>query len=250
VVLTAAWQSYIASFHDRHPGITEAALEHSRHREWGTGYDWLAQAVPSDAQVVLDLACGSAPMHPRLAGATYLGVDRSTSELRVAREKERGHVHSGDVTALPVADSSVDAVVMSMAFMLVPQAQVLGEVHRVLRPGGTFAALVPATGPVRLTDLLPVAVLAAPLGGPGRMPQQIHTGQLAKRLVAAGLRPERRERRRFPFPVRGPQEAELAVRCLYTPGSDPRQRERAARWLSWLAPVELPVPLLRFVATK
>lgn len=249
-MLTRAWNAYVAGFHAQHPGITEEALEHSRHRSWGTAYDWLGQAVPSDSRLVLDLACGSAPMHPRLSHAKYLGVDLSEAELSRARAAGRSEVHRADVTALPIADGSVDAVVMSMAFMLVPQEQVLAEVARVLSPGGVFAAMVPALGPVRASDLLPTAALALPLGGPGRMPQQIHTGRLAGLLYSAGLTPGSRGRRRYPFPVRNRAEADLAVRSLYTPGSSGKQRARAVDWLTRLGPVELPVPLLRFTASK
>lgn len=245
-----AWRDYIADFHRARPGITEEALEHSRHPRWGTGYDWLAEAVPRHARVVVDIACGSAPMHPRLAHTDYLGFDISEAELSAARAAGRGPVHLADATGLPVADASVDAVVMSMAFMLVPQEQVLAEIRRVLRPGGVFAAMVPATGPVRMSDLWPVAVLSVPLRGPGRMPAQIHTGRLARTLAAAGLQPDTRARRRYPFPVRNMAEAELAVRSLYTPGSNAGQRQRAAAWLHRAVPLELPVPLLRFTAVK
>lgn len=249
-MLTTAWSAYIAGFHQQHPGITEEALDHARHPDWGTGYDWLAEAVPDGANTVLDLACGSAPMQPRLSAATYLGIDLSSAELATARAAGRGPVHLGDVTALPARDGSVDAVIMSMAFMLVPQERVLAEVARVLRPGGTFAALVPATRPVRVADLLPVAALSLPMRGPGRMPQQVHTGRLARQLIAAGLRPGARQCRRFPFPVANPADAGLAVRSLYTPGVDGQRRNRAVSLLERLAPVELPVPLLRFTATK
>jgi SAM-dependent methyltransferase len=249
-VLTPAWKTYIASFHQQHPGVTEQALEHARDRGLGTGYDWLAEAIPNGATSVLDLACGSAPLFPRLLPAAYLGIDNSPAELDLARAAGRGPVQLGDVTHLPLADASMDAVVMSMAFMLVPMDEVLAEVVRVLRPGGTFAALVPATGPLRVSDVAPLVMLSLPLGGPGRMPQQLHRGRLARRVAATGLRPGSLQRRRFPFPVRDRSDAELAVRSLYTPGVSPAARERAVDWLARLGPRELPVPLMRFTATK
>lgn len=82
------------------------------------------------------------------------------------------------------------------------------------------------------------------------MPQQVRTGPLARQLAAAGLRPGSHGRRRFPFPVSGPDTAELAVDSLYTPGAQARQRARAVAWLTRMAPMELPVPLLRFTATR
>jgi SAM-dependent methyltransferase len=250
-MLTRRWTSYVVAFHRAHPGITEEALGHARHPAHGTAYEWLAAAAPRSAGDVLDLACGSCPMQQHLEATSYLGVDRSTAELHVATAAGRGPVRQGDVTAIPLPDASVDTVVMSMALMLVPLDQTLAEVARVLRPGGLFAAMVPATGPIRAADLLPLVVLSASLRGPGAMPQRVTPARLAPRLLAHGLRPAAQARERFPFRVSEPGHAELAVRSLYTPGRTDAQRDRAVRRLARLpGPVELPVPLQRFIARR
>ncbi len=250
-MLTKRWTRYIADYHRAQPGITERALAHARHPVHGSAYEWLAAAVPRPAGRVLDLACGSAAIQPYLEASCYLGVDSSAAELRSAVAVGRGPVLLGDVAQVPLPDASVDIVVMSMALMLVPERGTLAEVGRVLRPGGTFAAMVPATGPILARDVAPALLLAAPLLGPGSMPQLVRPGPLARMLLDAGLQPRSYERVRFPFPVRKPAHADLAVASLYTPHRSDRQRRWAVRLLQGRSlPFELPVPLMRCTATK
>jgi len=245
------WATYLADYHQGHPGITEVALGHARHPVHGTAHHWLAAIVPRPAGDVLDLACGSAPIQDHIDSMSYLGLDTSPAELDAARAAGRGPVRPGDATDLDVPDASVDTVVMSMALMLVPLERTLAEVARVLRPGGTFVAMVPATRPVRARDLSSVAMLSVALRGPGSMPTQLHAGALARDLMTAGLRPRHLARERFPFPIRTPDDARLAVQSLYTPGRTPAQLHRAEALLQRLpGRAELPVPLLRFTATR
>jgi SAM-dependent methyltransferase len=249
-VLTKAWVRYIASYHQAHPGITEQALDHARHPDYGSAYEWLALAVPRPTGDVLDLACGSCPIQPLLDPRQYLGIDTSAAELAAARAAGRGPVEIGDATAIPAQDGSFDVVVMSMALMLVPEREALREIARVLRPGGSLVGMVPATGPVLLRDVPALIALAAPLLGPGQMPQQVTTRSLGHLLVEAGLRPRTRQRVRFPFPIAAAGDAELAVDSLYTPGRSDQQRQRAVEMLQRIGHRDLPVPLLRFTAAK
>lgn len=244
------WSDYVAQYHAAHPGITEVALHHARHPELGTAHQWLAAAVPHSG-LVLDIGAGSCPVQPHLPARSYMGVDRSHAELAAAVRLGRGPVQVGDAVALPVASASVDCVVVSMALMLMPLSQTLAEVRRVLRPGGAFVALLPATGPVRASDLLPGLLLSLALRGPGSMPTTLSPRRLRHALPQAGLRVTAIERRRFPFPVATAQDAELAVSSLYTPGRSDRQRTRAKSILAALpGRTELPVPLLRVTALR
>jgi SAM-dependent methyltransferase len=249
-VLSRAWVRYIASYHQAHPGITERALDHARHPSYGTAYEWLARAVPRPTGDVLDLACGSCPVQPLLQPRRYLGVDTSAAELAAARAAGRGPVELGDATAIPSGDESFDVVVMSMALMLVPEREALREIARVLRPGGSLVGMVPATGPIVLRDVPALIALAAPLLGPGRMPQRLSAMSLGRLLIEAGLQPRTRHRLRFPFPIAAADDAELAVDSLYTPGRSDQQRLRAVALLRHIGRRDLPVPLLRFTATK
>jgi hypothetical protein len=132
-----------------------------------------------------------------------------------------------------------------------PLQETLAEVARVLRPGGTLAAIVPATWPLRPPDLVPLGVLVVCLGGPGSMPHQLGSRRLGRATAAAGLSVRSLARERFPFPLATPADADLAVRALYTPGRSDRQRRRAAAALVRLpSSMQLPVPLLRLVAVR
>lgn len=245
------WDTYVDTYHGGHPGITEQALHHARHPVHGTAYEWLAAALPDPAGDVVDLACGSAPLQPHLNYATYLGIDRNDAELAAARAAGRGPVRSGDVTDLDLPDNTADTIVMSMALMLVPLAKTLSQAARVLRPSGTFAAMVPAVGPVSVRDLPGLLALSVALRGPGSMPQTLTAKALHRQLRQAGLTPATATRQRFPFPVSSEEDARLAVTSLYTPGRRSRQLRRAETWLRAMpGSTELPVPLLRITARR
>lgn len=121
------WPGYLAAFHAERAGITEDVLEHALNDQRRTPYDWAAQALgtalagssSSSPARVLDLACGGAPMSTRLAGHDYVGMDLSAAEL--GRARARGlPVAVASAGRLPLPNACVDAVVISMALMLVP----------------------------------------------------------------------------------------------------------------------------------
>lgn len=250
----APWPEYLAAYHARRPGITEMAFEHARDRRLGSPYDWLVTALPDRPGDVLDVACGNAPLHPRLPhAATYLGVDLSDAELQAARALRRGPVTHGDARALPVPNASADTVVSSMGLMLVrPLTRAIDEIARVLRPGGTAAFLLPARIPLHLSDVRPLAVLGLHLHGPGSMPQHIGRRRLTRLLAKARLTTTSVTTHRFGLPLHTPADAGLAVRCLYTPGRSPAQLAAAESALARTARPgrQLPLPLLRLVARK
>lgn len=248
------WARYLASYHAAHPAITEQAFDHATDPSLGSPHDWLVAALPPRPGAVLDIACGSAPLQPRLREATsYLGVDLSAAELAEAGRRARGPVTLGDARELPVPDASVDTVVSAMGLMLVqPVAAAVQEIARVLRPGGTAAFLLPAAGPLRPGDVQPLLSLVRHLGGPGSMPQRVTRRTLAPVLEAAGLTVVRAARHRFSFPLVAREDARLAVRALYTPSRTPAQLAAAEDALARLAGPgrHLPLPLLLVVARK
>ncbi|GAA4697586.1 Methyltransferase domain-containing protein [Promicromonospora umidemergens] len=248
------WSAYLGAYHGQRPGITEAAFERACDPLLGSPHDWLTAALADRPGSVLDVACGNAPLRPRLSGAkTYLGVDLSEAEVRAAQALGRGPVVTGDARALPVSDASVDVVVSAMGLMLVqPLATAIEEVARVLRPNGTAAFLLPARAPLRLTDLRPLALLSLHLRGPGSMPQHVGRRRITALLEQAGLVVTQATTHRFPFHLRTPSDARLAVQSLYTPGRSPEQLMAAEAALAGIAGPgrELPLPLLRVVARK
>lgn len=137
----------LAVFHARYAGASDRVFGPGLTEDGRASYDVLAQTVPDDAARVLDLACGDGPMFPRLARAGRLvtALDRSPEELAAAGRRGVPGValHEGLVQAMPFPDSSFDAATCHMAFMLFEQPEaVVGELHRVLRPGASFAAIV------------------------------------------------------------------------------------------------------------
>lgn len=103
---------------------------------------------------VLDLGGGSGWVSELLAKFGYrpFTLDVSSALLRVGRVRfartgleSRGVV--GDMTRLPIADASMDAVVVMDALHHVPDvAAVFREVHRVLVQGGRFVVAEPGEG--------------------------------------------------------------------------------------------------------
>ena len=96
---------------------------------------------------VADLGCGSGVFTAlaREAGVDCVGLDISARLLDVGRRRYPGlGLLAGDVEALPFASGSLDGVLLSGVLHHLPDPSACArEVHRVLRPGGSFAAFDP-----------------------------------------------------------------------------------------------------------
>jgi phosphatidylethanolamine/phosphatidyl-N-methylethanolamine N-methyltransferase len=100
--------------------------------------------LPEDARRILIDGIGTGLDLPYLpAGREVLGIDLSRAMLR--RAQGRGQavwLVEADAEALPLADQSVDLVVLHLILAVVPDARkALAEVVRVLRPGGEIRLL-------------------------------------------------------------------------------------------------------------
>jgi len=152
----SAVETYLQDFHQRIVGSTTAAFGSLPATVDGaiypSSYHLLAAHVPetSNALAVFDLACGDGHLLKLLAdrrqtGLTLIGADMSLGELNAARAQlpreiallqERGQ-------SLSIETGTIDVVLCHMAIMLMDQVdQVLSEIHRILRPSGTFAFIV------------------------------------------------------------------------------------------------------------
>lgn len=242
------WPRYLARFHGERAGITEDVLEHALDADGRTAYDWAADPAPAAGRV-LDLACGSAPMASRLAGRDYLGLDLSPAELAVAAR--RGvPVARGDATRLPLADSSVDTVVMSMALMLVPLQPALAEVRRVLRPGGTFVATLPHHRPLPPADWLRYARLCLALRHPGlSYPNDAALTDAATAFAEAGLTLTDDQARAFVCDLADVDVADQLLASLYLPDVSPARMAAGRRTVRRWVGSTITTPIRRLTAT-
>ena len=104
-----------------------------------------AEVAVRPADKVLDACCGTGDLAlaAERCGGTVTGVDFSERMLVRARAKSSTvDWVLADVTALPFADGSFDAVTVGFGIRNVPDLEAgLAELARVLRPGGRLACL-------------------------------------------------------------------------------------------------------------
>ncbi|MBO0688253.1 MAG: class I SAM-dependent methyltransferase [Candidatus Dormibacteraeota bacterium] len=109
------------------------------------GREWVCSRAAGD---VLEIAIGTGrnlPFYPPDVRLT--GIDVSPATLAIARRRSehlgvRATLLEGDAQDLPFPEGSFDTAVCTLALCTVPDAaRVVGEVARVLRPGGRFVLL-------------------------------------------------------------------------------------------------------------
>jgi len=107
--------------------------------------DWVA---PPPGLRWLDVGCGSGAFSElvsgRCAAAEIQGLDPSEAQLAYARSRPVGKIaqfHQGDALKLPFPDNRFDAAAMALVIFFVPDpAKAVGEMARVVAPGGIVAA--------------------------------------------------------------------------------------------------------------
>lgn len=126
------------------PGLPDSVLafiaEAPVHRRAiATEVQAAAAATPSGARV-LDAGAGEAPYRPLFAHCDYLTQDWSASPHPGARSADI----VADLAALPLPDGGLDLVVCTEVLEHIAEpARALGEIARVLRPGGQVLLTVP-----------------------------------------------------------------------------------------------------------
>lgn len=142
-------EAFIRRFHRDHPGATARALARGQViGGGGSSYDALAAATPRGGRV-LDLGCGDGCLRARLiahghAPTALIGLDVSADELALARAgAPTAALTQARAQALPFAAGTFAAVVSHFAWTLMPDLEaIVGELARVLAPGGRFLAVV------------------------------------------------------------------------------------------------------------
>ena len=156
--IQAAWASPIGSMlYDNAQALSRRLLS-----AWQLPIEWLN--IPAGG-VALDVGSGPGNVTASLARAgepdgVALGVDISEAMLERAVRNEAGPQVGflrADAQRLPLRDNTIDAVISMAVFQLIPDpAAALGEIARVLRPGGRLVIMVPTAGrAARFWQLLP-----------------------------------------------------------------------------------------------
>ena len=176
--------------------------------------------------VALDAACGTGRHTAYLAalGHEVSGVDNSPEMLERARDKvPGGSFYEADLSALPLADDSVDLVVCAIALSHLPNLDpALAELVRVLRPNGH---LVVSDSRGLIGDIGFPLVRVGPDGEYGYMPvyARLPSDYLATALPL-GLKVRRCEEPRRPSPLYGEDGTDLhdgARPPEHVPGAPP-----------------------------
>jgi SAM-dependent methyltransferase len=125
---------------------------------WRPGYpsdavDWM---VPPDASRLADVGAGTGKLTAALVerGLVVHAVEPDPAMLAVLRRLVPEAVaHPGSSEALPLADRSVDAVLVADAWHWFEPEPSIAEVRRVLRPGGWLALVWNLVKPVEPWEL-------------------------------------------------------------------------------------------------
>ncbi|MDS0277822.1 class I SAM-dependent methyltransferase [Halomicroarcula sp. S1AR25-4] len=132
-----AWDGVAETYAQRRdPGGSDAALVD----------DLLAELPPNPT--VLDVGCGDGARTLANLPQGSVGLDFSRRGLELAAETvPAARLVQGDMTALPIADDSVDGITAYHAVFHVPRErhpEVYREFARVLRPGGLVLMTLPS----------------------------------------------------------------------------------------------------------
>ena len=142
---------------------------------------------PAAGTRILELGCGpglyACQFAKNFPQVTTTGIDLSKRLIRLARTRAAElELHNcsfieGDAQALSERTDSVDAVIVSRLFLIVPDKEaVLAEIFRVLRPGGRCFIAEPTSGFTSRLPLIAMWLLARTTAIPWkrfREPQQV-----------------------------------------------------------------------------
>jgi SAM-dependent methyltransferase len=112
-------------------------------------FDILERELPNwREKQILDAGCGTGAILKHLGNpAKNVGVDLAPEVISLCRRRGLDNVREADISKLPFANGSFDAVICSSVLYhqwVKNVAEAVRELHRVLRPGGLLLVNVPA----------------------------------------------------------------------------------------------------------
>lgn len=174
--------------------------------------DWLRDSLDLEpGKTVIDLGAGTGKFTRRLlaTGARVIAVEPvAAMRQRLSADLPEVEVLDGSATAIPLPDTSVDAIVCAQAFHWFATAEALAEMHRVLKPGGMLGLIWNTRD-----DSVPWVRAALSVTEPyeGDAPR-FHTGAWRNAFPASGFSPLHEQR--FVNEHRGPPETVIVDRLL------------------------------------
>jgi len=150
--------------------------------------------------VVADVGAGTGALFGAIRSAApaahVVALDASAEMLRIARTRRGAPAILADALALPLADETVDAVILAyVLFHLADPSRAIAEAARVLRPGGRVGAVTWAWERGSRADTVWDQVLTdacVPPAPPRRLDAGLDRPDAVDALLRpAGLRPER-----------------------------------------------------------
>jgi SAM-dependent methyltransferase len=126
-------------------GAEAEAYDRARPSYPADAIDWLVKCLAiEEGRKVVDLAAGTGKLTALLAGAgaDLMAIEPVTAMRDQLRERlPEVPVLAGVAEALPLADQSVDAIVVAQAFHWFDAKRAMAEIARVVRPGGHLGLL-------------------------------------------------------------------------------------------------------------
>ena len=227
VDLRANWENRAICFGDELAGVLFRGLSVSANEAIHDWHSWVVReafstSLPTGAKV-LDLGCGYGRLSKILATArrdvSITGADIALGYCRMYREAG-GVCVCSDMTHLPFANGNFDAVmaVTSLMYAATSADEILGEIFRIMKPGGALLLLDPGIEMQRLIASLRGSKAESPTGGEG-----FGRSQYLGMIKAAG----------FHVRLKGGNQA--LSHALFIPGMRKARNRWAAQGLKWMA---------------
>jgi SAM-dependent methyltransferase len=200
--------------HEAARGFAREAQAYARGRpDYPVALDpWLRDELHLDpTRTVLDLGAGTGKFTRRLigTGANIIAIEPVEEMLaQLVRTVPTVAARSGTAEKIPVNDGAVDAVVCAQSFHWFANTTALGEIHRVLRPGGTLG-LVWNVRDESVDWCAAIAELIKPFEGSA---PRYRKGEWRTLFPAEGFTPLREQE--FPHGHTGPPEQVIVDRIL------------------------------------